>query len=152
MLLIFSSCRQDKPIEQPNYDRTDILIFLKEQQLEVRGDTFQSIIQLPILAKETELPLGIFYLDSEYNFVSDATLPVELSPVTVHSQNLSKMLSAEAMAVTATHITPNTIVYIFPNNALGKKQFQPCLRCAPETSNLYSALWLYLQPFHKENG
>ncbi|NJL75191.1 MAG: hypothetical protein HC892_09310 [Saprospiraceae bacterium] len=125
------------------------MIFLKEQQLELRGDTFQAIVKLPILTNEMALPLGIFRLNSEYNFVSDPTLPNELSFLAPTSPNLSEVLSAEDMAIITTYITSNTAVYIFPNNALGKKQFQPCLRCAPETSNLYSALWLYLKTFDK---
>jgi len=148
--LILVGCGEEKYQAQTPlvYQQTDVLIFLKEQMLELRADTANILIQVPI-NKDFKLPLGVFKINEQHLVALHPDFPKDLileADTVFHLQNA---LSPTDFETVVGYLRTTTHVYVFPNYALGKQQFQPCLRCSPQTAALYSSLWLYWRSFNK---
>jgi hypothetical protein len=115
-----------------------ILIFLKEQTIEYWGDN--TLIKTQNITAPVHLPIGYFRLDSNKYLIPQ---------LKIYNQDSINLYLPDDILF---YYHSSSEVFIFPNDARNKAQFEPCMRCPYQVAELYSTLWLYLQAFKKDNN
>lgn len=135
LLLIACSTESSSSSSQTAQSSTNpsdlVLVFLAEEKIEFWQDTAQQ--KTIVFSDNKNWQIGKYRVDAEHflvpTFKHRLLQPIEL-PESLHSS-----------------FSPEMQVYVFPNDARGKQQFQSCLRCPHQTSELYSFLKLELDQF-----
>ncbi len=141
LLLLIVACNNDVTVQE-NQSSQDlvpniILIFLKEQTVEYWKDT--TLIKTQSIENPINLPIGYFKLDG------NRTLLPQLK---IYNQDSINLYLPDGL-LSSSHSSSE--IFIFPNDARNKAQFEPCIRCPYQIAELYSTLWLYLKAFKKNN-
>ncbi len=132
IILLSAACQTDEQHEQNASNKYDTaLIFLKEQQIEFWQGTNR--LETSPLSDHFVKSIGAYRVDAEYFLV----------PAFEHTLLHSIKLPTSLQKV----LPPETQVFIFPNDARQKLQFEPCLRCPYQMAELYSTLRLELIKF-----
>ncbi len=138
MIACTNNIEDNKNEALPDIVPTTLLLFLKEQTIEYWAD--HTLVKTQNITNTINLPIGYFKLYNNTHLIPQLKIYNQDS---THLYFPDDLLSSYPRSFE---------VFIFPNDARSKVQFDSCTRCPYQIAELYSTLWLYLQTFKKDNN